>query len=260
MYFEHSTAIRQDFPGLVPVALTVRGVTADADVAGHVADLSARAKERLAGAAESELPEIQAWRRTFTALGLKPTQYRCAAESLLRRFRKEGSLPRLHPLVDLCNATSMAYAVPIAVFDTDAVTDHLEVRYATGDESYLTFGGDVEHPPPRRGDLRRRRPPRARPPVDQPAEWRVRRTARDEQCARRRRGAARHRRHRHAAPARHPDRRDRTGLGQLTARRAPHRLLAADDVLTAGIQQTGRTQPLQRSTTAAPPVPSHSSR
>jgi DNA/RNA-binding domain of Phe-tRNA-synthetase-like protein len=37
-------------------------------------------------------------------MGLKPTQYRCAPEALLRRLRKEGTLPPLHPLVDLCNA------------------------------------------------------------------------------------------------------------------------------------------------------------
>jgi DNA/RNA-binding domain of Phe-tRNA-synthetase-like protein len=81
-------------------------------------------------------------------MGLKPTQYRCAAESLLRRFRKEGSLPRLHPLVDLCNAVSLAFAVPVAVLDADQVAWPLEVRYASGDEDYLTFGGEVEHPAP----------------------------------------------------------------------------------------------------------------
>ena len=81
-------------------------------------------------------------------MGLKPTQYRCAAESLLRRFRKEGSLPRLHPLVDLCNAASLAFAVPVAVFDTAKVAWPLEVRYAAGDEDYMTFGGEVEHPAP----------------------------------------------------------------------------------------------------------------
>ena len=81
-------------------------------------------------------------------MGLKPTQYRCAAESLLRRFRKEGSLPRLHPLVDLCNAVSLAFAVPVAVLDADQVAWPLEVRYASGHEDYLTFGGEVEHPAP----------------------------------------------------------------------------------------------------------------
>jgi DNA/RNA-binding domain of Phe-tRNA-synthetase-like protein len=81
-------------------------------------------------------------------MGLKPTQYRCAAESLLRRFRKEGSLPGLHPLVDLCNAVSVAFAVPVAVLDADQIAWPLEVRYASGDEDYLTFGGEVEHPAP----------------------------------------------------------------------------------------------------------------
>ena len=45
-------------------------------------------------------------------------------------------------------AVSLAFAVPVAVFDVSAVTGPLEVRYATGDEEYLTFAGDVEHPAP----------------------------------------------------------------------------------------------------------------
>ena len=81
-------------------------------------------------------------------MGLKPTQYRCAAESLLRRLRTQGSLPRLHPLVDLCNAISVAYAIPVAVFDVSKLTGDLEVRYAAGNEAYLTFAGEVEHPAP----------------------------------------------------------------------------------------------------------------
>ena len=81
-------------------------------------------------------------------MGLKPTQYRCASESLLRRFRIQGSLPRLHPLVDLCNAVSLAFAIPVAVFDAAQVAWPLEVRYASGDEDYLTFGGETEHPAP----------------------------------------------------------------------------------------------------------------
>src|SRR5215471_7162093 len=35
---------------------------------------------------ESELPEVQAWRRIFSRMGLKPTQYGCGSESLLRRI------------------------------------------------------------------------------------------------------------------------------------------------------------------------------
>jgi DNA/RNA-binding domain of Phe-tRNA-synthetase-like protein len=147
--FQHSADIWRDFPALVPGVLYAEGITSTAEAEDAADRFAAIAKSRLAAvAAESELPEIQAWRRAFTQMGLKPTQYRCASESLLRRFRKEGSLPALHPLVDLCNALSLAFAIPVAVLDVDQIASPLEVRYATGDETYQTFAGDVEHPAP----------------------------------------------------------------------------------------------------------------
>jgi DNA/RNA-binding domain of Phe-tRNA-synthetase-like protein len=146
MHFQHAPAIWRDFPSLVPGVLYAEDITASA--APGTDQYIEIAKVRLADGPESEFPEIQAWRRAFARMGLKPTQYRCAAESLLRRFRKEGSLPRLHPLVDLCNAVSLAFAVPVAVLDAAEIAWPLEVRYATGDEDYLTFGGEVEHPAP----------------------------------------------------------------------------------------------------------------
>jgi DNA/RNA-binding domain of Phe-tRNA-synthetase-like protein len=51
-------------------------------------------------------------------------------------------------LVDICNAVSMAYAIPIAVFDLDRVDGNLKVRYADGAEVYLAFSGETEHPTP----------------------------------------------------------------------------------------------------------------
>ncbi len=144
MRFQHSPLIWRDFPELVPCALAADGISPAAKA--EVEKYYAIARSRLDGRAESELPEIQAWRRTFGRMGMKPTQYRCAAESLLRRFRKEGSLPGLHPLVDVCNAISLAFAIPVAVFDTAEIDGDLEVRYAAGDEDYLTFSGEHEHP------------------------------------------------------------------------------------------------------------------
>jgi DNA/RNA-binding domain of Phe-tRNA-synthetase-like protein len=81
-------------------------------------------------------------------MGLKPTQYRCASEALLRRFRKEGALPKIHPLVDLCNAVSLAYAIPVAAIDMAMIQGRLEVRRATGTEIYESFSGEKEHPDP----------------------------------------------------------------------------------------------------------------
>ncbi len=146
MDFQHSGEIWRDFPELVPGAIFAEGISRDVSVSSPVARFTAVARSRLAQGPEGELPEVRAWRRAFSRMGLKPTQYRCAAESLLRRLRTQGTLPQLHPLVDLCNSVSVAFAIPVAVFDVSKITSHLEVLYAAGDEEYLTFSGEVEHP------------------------------------------------------------------------------------------------------------------
>src|SRR5262245_22605406 len=146
MYFCHSMEIWRDYPELVPGVILADGITKEATTREQAAKFDAIAESRLATSSEGELPEIRAWRRTFSTMGLKPTQYRCASESLLRRFRKERSLPRLHPLIDLCNSVSLAFANPVAVFDVSKITDFIEVRYAVGSEVYLAFSGEIEHP------------------------------------------------------------------------------------------------------------------
>lgn len=148
MQFGHDPAMRTEFPQLAVATITLDGVTPTADVSATAAPFLERASVRLAERPESEFPEIAAWRRAFSQMGLKPTQYRCASEALLRRFKKDGELPSIHPLVDLCNAVSVAYAIPIAVFDLDQVTGNLLVTHAAGTETYLSFGGTTETPEP----------------------------------------------------------------------------------------------------------------
>lgn len=149
MHILHADDIWTEFPELVAGVLSVRGINATPTVAALVGRFDEIARARLAAGSEGEMPEIKAWRRTFSKMGLKPTQYRCAAESLLRRFRKEGALPTLHPLVDLCNSISLAFAIPIAVFDVARVSEFLEIRHASGEERYAGFSGELEHPEPR---------------------------------------------------------------------------------------------------------------
>lgn len=144
--FRYAPEIRHQFPQLCSRTLLVDGINAKSDASIEIARLNAIADKRLVAASEGEFPEIQAWRRAFAAMGLKPTQYRCASEALLRRYRKEGSLPTLHPLIDLCNAASLAFAIPVAVFDTSKIMGTLTVRFARGDETYESFSGDIEHP------------------------------------------------------------------------------------------------------------------
>ena len=146
--FRYTHDVRARFRELQSRALHVDGVDVQAAPSAVIARLTAIADRRLAAASEGEFPEIQAWRRAFSAMGLKPTQYRCASEALLRRYRKEGAVPAFHPLIDLCNAASLAFAIPVAVFDTARIAGTMTVRLAHGDETYETFAGEIEHPEP----------------------------------------------------------------------------------------------------------------
>lgn len=144
--FSYDPHISRIFPTLATAFALVEGVPNPLDTVEDVACLEAAALRRIDALTEADLPAIRAWRAAFGTMGHKPTQVRCASEALLRRLRKTGALPRVSPLVDLCNAASAAHAVPVAAFDLDRIAGDLTVRPATGTETYLTFGGETETP------------------------------------------------------------------------------------------------------------------
>ncbi len=148
MYFCHSDEIWAKFPQLSASLLIVDGIHPQADAEPHLLPLYERARELLRQDTESQIPAVAAWRRAYSQMGLKPTKYRSAAEALLRRFKREDDLPRLHPLVDLCNAVSLAFALPVAAFDLGGVDGFIEVRPADGTEKYLAFSNEIENPTP----------------------------------------------------------------------------------------------------------------
>lgn len=147
MYFEHTDQIWKLHPELNALTMVVAGVHEMRENEEHTRKWHARIEQRLDSGPESAMPEIAAWRDTFGKMGLKPTQYRCASEALLRRYRKDKSLPTLHPLVDLLNVVSMSYAIPIAIFDCTKICFGIVVRHANGTETYKTFQGETETPP-----------------------------------------------------------------------------------------------------------------
>lgn len=93
------------------------------------------------------IPSVVAWRRAFSSFGVKPTQYRNAAEALLRRLVKQGDIPSINLLVDIANLVSIRYKVPVAALDQDRVTGATEVRFAAGNESFTDLGSGRMIPP-----------------------------------------------------------------------------------------------------------------
>jgi DNA/RNA-binding domain of Phe-tRNA-synthetase-like protein len=150
--FRYDPTVVEQFPDVVGGVLLAGGLTvgetpqalAEAFAAEQQATLA-----RLGDTPLSEVPSLFAWRRAFRAFGVDPTAYRSAAEALLRRLTKQGSLASINTLVDIGNLVSIRYALPVAVFDRDSITGTLTVRQATGDESFTDLGsGTTEQPEP----------------------------------------------------------------------------------------------------------------
>ncbi len=102
---------------------------------------------RLEGIAIAELPSISAWRRAFSQFGVKPTQYRAAAEALLRRLTKRGDIPSINMLVDIGNLVSIRYAMPVAIIDQATIAAPTTVQFATGNERFTDLGSSESHHP-----------------------------------------------------------------------------------------------------------------
>ncbi len=150
--FRYDPAIIERFPAVVGGVIHATGVHNDPTsplLAASFHDESLAVLTRIGETPLSELPALAAWRRVFRSFGVDPTQYRSAAEALLRRLTKQGELPSIGTLVDLANLVSIRYALPVAVFDLRGISGGTTVRFARGDEPWADLGASqTEHPEP----------------------------------------------------------------------------------------------------------------
>ena len=150
--FRYDPTVVEQFPDVVGGVLLAGGLTVGETPQALAEAFAAEQRavlDRIGQTPLSELPSLNAWRRAFRAFGVDPTAYRSAAEALLRRLTKQGSLPSISTLVDIGNLVSIRYALPVAVFDRRSITGTLTVRQATGDESFTDLGsGTTEQPEP----------------------------------------------------------------------------------------------------------------
>jgi DNA/RNA-binding domain of Phe-tRNA-synthetase-like protein len=82
---------------------------------------------------------LEAWRSAFRAFGARPQRTPCSAEALRRRLQREGTLPRINAIVDVCNALSVRYAVPIGGEDVAAYVGPPRLVRAAGGEMFHTM-------------------------------------------------------------------------------------------------------------------------
>ena len=79
------------------------------------------------------------WDEVFKAFGAKPKRTPCSAAALRKRVLKDGSLPSLDPVVDIYNAVSIRYAIPVGGENLSAYSGAPRLTLADGSEPFDTF-------------------------------------------------------------------------------------------------------------------------
>jgi DNA/RNA-binding domain of Phe-tRNA-synthetase-like protein len=148
--FQYDTHILTRYPKVTGGIILAQGMTngtTPKDLNMAFIDEQQATLKRLGDTPLSQIPSLAAWRAAFRSFGVDPTQYRSAAEALLRRLTKKGDIPSINVLVDLGNLVSIRYALPVAVFDTRSLQGAVTVHFSDGSERYTTLGqGELEHP------------------------------------------------------------------------------------------------------------------
>ncbi|WP_395020362.1 B3/4 domain-containing protein [Dongia sp.] len=112
-----------------------------APVSGAAAEAALAEAYRAAAGGEPAWaqPHLAAWAQVFQKFGAKPQRTPCSAEALRKRFLRDGALPRVNPVVDLYNAISLRYAVPVGGENLDAYAGLPRLTIADGSELFDTM-------------------------------------------------------------------------------------------------------------------------
>lgn len=86
-----------------------------------------------------ESEEIIPYRDAFKALEMNPNKLMSSIEAMTSRVAKGKKLPNINPIVDLGNAMSLKYLVPMGAHDISN-NDDICIRFSNKDDKFIPFG------------------------------------------------------------------------------------------------------------------------
>lgn len=105
------------------------------------------ASQRFEGKKVKEELDILPYREAFRALDINPNKYLCSIEALFTRISKGKGMPHINPVVDLGNAVSLKYTLPMGAHDLGDGNEDIYIRLAQSGDTFLPFGSETEETP-----------------------------------------------------------------------------------------------------------------
>ncbi len=105
-------------------------------------------EEKLRGAYASPsdaLDKLRPARNLYRAIGMEPTRTRPSSEALFRRVIKQKPLYQINSIVDVCNFCSLAFFLPIGLYDRRKIQGDVMLRKGEAAEEYQGIRKDMIH-------------------------------------------------------------------------------------------------------------------
>ncbi len=149
MNFYVTEKVFEKMPNVVFGLVSVKAVdnTADYDFIHTMLDESILSCENyFEGKVVKQEKELAPYRTAFQTLGINPNKFMSSIEALLTRIAKKKGMPHINPVVDLGNAISLKYYLPVGAHDLNTMDGEFCVRTATAQDTFLPFGAEAREP------------------------------------------------------------------------------------------------------------------
>ena len=97
-------------------------------------------EEKFAATKAKEAAEIAPYREAFQKLGMNPNKFMSSIEAIASRIEKKKGFPSINPVVDIGNAMSIKYLLPMGAHDIDAASGDIMVRFSRQGDQFTPFG------------------------------------------------------------------------------------------------------------------------
>lgn len=99
-----------------------------------------RVRAVLAGEPMQRNPRLKVWLEAFRRAGIEPAEFPPSIVALAKRVQEGEGVPRVNPAVDLANAASLRYLVPVGAHDLDRLSGDFRVRLSHEGDRFTPLG------------------------------------------------------------------------------------------------------------------------
>lgn len=113
------------------------------DIDKMLEESMANAKKEFEGVKAKEDPRVIPYREGFQKVGINPNKFQCSVEAMVNSISKGRDVPHINPLVNLNNAISLKYTLPMGTHNLGLSNSDIELRFAVDEDTFIPMGSDT---------------------------------------------------------------------------------------------------------------------